>query len=338
MTPAPMRVASKKVEHQGTACPKTLVAATTAGGPDNRHATLKAGVSPSETTLTFGKCPETPTHRPPEPRSAARHGTQRDWHPAKGAKATGQRTRAETPHNQAGTAPRRSHSEHGDAPKTIATRRGFATDGGVHTIGTFETERKAEGRRNVLDDGLCMLRWLQGGAGHVVQSSKTFLSPGHGGVKTRSEAACNNLRVRQNTQGTQANRPHRPARDAHCSPTTAPTRTTAHRNSTNTQPTNRHYHTTLHCNWTSQDTTDQRRKERTSYINHIWQQSDGTHADQADNRAAKTTTHQPHRSCNRDLTINRPHASLPALNQPGVHGSKRERHQTVGHTMVRRTR
>ena len=87
--------------------------------------------------------------------------------------------------------------------------------------------------------------------------------------------------------------------------------------------------TTLHYTaLTNQDTTDQRRHERTGYANHIRQQSDGTHANQADQRAAKTTAHQPHRSCSRNLTINRPHASLPTLNQPGVHGSKRERRQT----------
>ena len=58
------------------------------------------------------------------------------------------------------------------------------------------------------------------------------------------------------------------------------------------------------------------------------QQRDGTHANENDNEAAQTTAHQPHRSCSRDLTVNRPHASRPTPNQPGVHGSKRERRPT----------
>ena len=49
------------------------------------------------------------------------------------------------------------------------------------------------------------------------------------------------------------------------------------------------------------------------------------HADQADHDAAKTNAHQLHRGCSRHLTANRPHASRPTPNQPGVHGSKRER-------------
>ena len=44
-----------------------------------------------------------------------------------------------------------------------------------------------------------------------------------------------------------------------------------------------------------------------------------------DHEASKTTVHKPDRSCSRDLTVNRPHASRPTSNQPGVHGSKRER-------------
>ena len=58
------------------------------------------------------------------------------------------------------------------------------------------------------------------------------------------------------------------------------------------------------------------------------QQRDRTHANQADHEAAKTTAHQPHRSSSRDLTVNRPHASRPTPNQPGVHGSQRERRPT----------
>ena len=139
-----MRVASEKVEHQGLEH-RTLVAATTAGGLENRHATLKAGVPPSKTTLTSGNRPEKLTHTPQEPQSTARLGTKQARHSTNRIKATGQRTRARTPHHHAGTTARGSHREQGDAPKRIANRRGFATDGGVHTISTSETERKAPG-------------------------------------------------------------------------------------------------------------------------------------------------------------------------------------------------
>ena len=37
---------------------------------------------------------------------------------------------------------------------------------------------------------------------------------------------------------------------------------------------------------------------------------------------------QPHRSCSRDLPVNRPHASRATSNQPGVHRSKREQRPT----------
>ena len=97
------------------------------------------------------------------------------------------------------------------------------------------------------------------------------------------------------------------------------------------QPTLTTY-TTLHSN---RETTNQDRHGRAGYTNNIQrydhrQQRDRTHANRADHEAAKTTAHQPHRSCSRDLTVNRPHASRPTPNQPGVHGSKRERCPTGG--------
>ena len=58
------------------------------------------------------------------------------------------------------------------------------------------------------------------------------------------------------------------------------------------------------------------------------QQRDRTDANQADHEAAKTTAHQPHRSCDRNLTVDRPHASRPTPNQPGVHRSQQERRPT----------
>ena len=93
------------------------MATATAGGPENRHATLRAGVPPSEATLASRNRSEAPTHAPPELRSKARHRTQRARHPADRAKATGQRAQARIPHHRAGTAPRASHREDGDAPK-----------------------------------------------------------------------------------------------------------------------------------------------------------------------------------------------------------------------------
>ena len=115
--------------------------------------------------------------------------------------------------------------------------------------------------------------------------------------------------------------------------TTVPTDTTEHHKSTSTQPADQHKHTTLRCNAMTQDATNQRRRKRTSYKNNIrlyshHQQHNGTPANQTDHEAAKTTAHEPHCSCSRNLTINRPHASRPTLNQPGMHGSRRERDQT----------
>ena len=111
--------------------------------------------------------------------------------------------------------------------------------------------------------------------------------------------------------------------------TTIPTNNTEHSDSTIKQPTNHHEQTTLHCRWTNQDATNRHRNGRTDYTKNIRlydhrQQRDGAHGNLADHEAAKTTAHQPHRSCSRDLTVNRPHASRPTSNQPGVHGSKRE--------------
>ena len=75
------------------------------------------------------------------------------------------------------------------------------------------------------------------------------------------------------------------------------------------------------------------RKIKPQTSNHIRlydhrQQHDRTHANQADHEAAKTAAYPSHRSCSRDLTVNRPHASRQRPNQPGVHGSKREQRLT----------
>ena len=96
-----------------------------------------------------------------------------------------------------------------------------------------------------------------------------------------------------------------------------------------TRPTdgNKLHNTTLGQN---HDATDQHRHGGARCINNLRrndhrQQRNGSHANQADDEAAKTTANQQHRSCSRHLTVNRPHASRPTPNQPGVHGSKRER-------------
>ena len=46
--------------------------------------------------------------------------------------------------------------------------------------------------------------------------------------------------------------------------------------------------------------------------------------------AANTTVHQQNHCSGHDMTTNRPHASRPTPNQPGMQGSKRERHPTGG--------
>ena len=81
----------------------------------NCHATLRAGVSPSQAILASGNRTKAPTHTPPEPQSTAQYRTQPARHPAGRGKATGQQAR--TSHQQACTAPRGSHGEHGGAPK-----------------------------------------------------------------------------------------------------------------------------------------------------------------------------------------------------------------------------
>ena len=109
---------------------------------------------------------------------------------------------------------------------------------------------------------------------------------------------------------------------------TMPTNTTEHRISTITNAANQCLQTALRRTWTKQDATSQRRHKRAGCTNNIWrydhrQQRDETHADQADHEAGKTTGHRPHRSCSRHLTVNRPHASRPKPNQPGLHAAKR---------------
>ena len=64
--------------------------------------------------------------------------------------------------------------------------------------------------------------------------------------------------------------------------------------------------------------TNQQRNRRAGYTNNIRlyshrQQCGGTHANQADQEAAKATAHQPQRSCSHNLTVNRPRASRPTF-------------------------
>ena len=76
--------------------------------------------------------------------------------------------------------------------------------------------------------------------------------------------------------------------------------------------------------------TNQYRNKQGTYANKIRLrkrplQRQGTNAEQADHEAAKTTAHQQNHCSGHDVTINRPHASRPTPNLPGMHGSKRDR-------------
>ena len=68
------------------------------------------------------------------------------------------------------------------------------------------------------------------------------------------------------------------------------------------------------------------------------QQRNKTHANQDDHEAAKTTVHQPHRSCRGDLAVDGRHASRPTPNQPGVQGCNGNGVEPVGDTVVRHAR
>ena len=74
---------------------------------------------------------------------------------------------------------------------------------------------------------------------------------------------------------------------------------------------------TEHMSSTPQPWTRQRR-----------QQQKGPNDEVADHQAANRTKHRPNRCGNNDTTMNRPHASRPTPNQPGMQGSKRERRPT----------
>ena len=75
------------------------------------------------------------------------------------------------------------------------------------------------------------------------------------------------------------------------------------------------------------------RTNREDNKDNIWLRQRGVQRDrpryeQADRRAAITTMYQPNCCRENDPTINRPHASRPTPNQPGMQGSKRERRPT----------
>ena len=108
--------------------------------PENRRATLRAGVPPCQATLDSSNCTQAPTHTPPEPRGTARHSTQRARHRADRPKATGRRAQARTPHHGAGTAARGPHGEHGHAAKR--------TEGALQPTGVYirSAEVKLEGK------------------------------------------------------------------------------------------------------------------------------------------------------------------------------------------------
>ena len=123
-----------------------------------------------------------------------------------------------------------------------------------------------------------------------------------------------------------------PHRGAPRPPTTIPTNTTEQVTlPLRTRPTNvnKLHYTTLGQTKTQLTSTDTVVPATQTTFGDTTTGSSATEPTQTnDHEAAKTTAHQPHRSCSRHLTINRPHASRPTPNQPGVHGSKRERRQT----------
>ena len=72
------------------------------------------------------------------------------------------------------------------------------------------------------------------------------------------------------------------------------------------------------------------RSSREDEKHNIWLRRRGlqrnrAHDTQADHKAANTTMYQPNWCRKNDLTINRPHASKPTPNEPGMQGSKAER-------------
>ena len=86
------------------------------------------------------------------------------------------------------------------------------------------------------------------------------------------------------------------------------------RNPTRARPTN------TETSKTTKRTTSNRASARSS--------AKGTNAKQADHEAANTTVHQQNHCSSHDMTKNGPHAGRPTPNQPGMQGSKRERHPT----------
>ena len=100
----------REVKHQGTGSQNTC------GSHDDKE---PREPPPRQANLASGNPTEVPTHKPPEPRGTARHGTQRARQPAERAKATARRAQARVPHHRAGTAPRSSDGEHRGAAMRI---------------------------------------------------------------------------------------------------------------------------------------------------------------------------------------------------------------------------
>ena len=203
----------------------------TAGGPENRHATLRAGVPPSQATLASGNRTEAPTHTQPSPRSTARHGTQRVRHPLGRAKAPGQQAQARTPHHRAGTAPRGSHREHGDARKRI--EGAFPPTGVSIRSAQARLKGKPKGTAMYKMTGCACNAASRAGQGMSYQLSKpfsavvpifkTFLPPGTRPTKRKAkhrrstphhEGATHhqNVPCRPNATGTAGTDPKRPPR------------------------------------------------------------------------------------------------------------------------------
>ena len=79
--------------------------------------------------------------------------------------------------------------------------------------------------------------------------------------------------------------------------------------------------------------TDQHRNKRNACTQQIRLRErplrrQGTNAEQTNQEATNTTTHQQNHYSGRDVTMNRPRAHRPAPSWPGVHGPVRERRPT----------
>ena len=103
----------------------------------------------------------------------------------------------------------------------------------------------------------------------------------------------------------------------------------------NNRPTNRNNlprtpdpRTTTHANLRTKEPSAHRSSTRQPRTRQRRQQQKRPNDERADHKAANTPMHQPNSCSNHDATSNRPQASRPTWNQPGMQGSIRERRPT----------